>query len=59
MTFAIGFVTGFLTMLFLIILLKSFVEYYKWKGRGILDFGEGILKQKADIENQLKEINNG
>lgn len=59
MTFAIGFVTGFLTMLFLIILLKSFVEYYKWKGRGILDFGESILKQKADIENKLKQINNG
>ena len=59
MTFTIGFITGLLTMLFLVILLKSFVEYYKWKGRGILDLGEGILKQKVDIEKQLKEITNG
>jgi len=59
MTFICGFITGLLTMLFLVVLLKSFVEYYKWKGRGILDFGEGILKQKADIEKQLKEINHG
>jgi len=59
MTFTIGFITGLLTMLFLVILLKGFVEYYKWKGRGILDFGEGILKQKADIEKKLNEINNG
>jgi len=59
MTFICGFITGLLTMLFLVVLLKSFVEYYKWKGRGILDFGEGILKQKSDIEKQLKEITNG
>jgi len=59
MTFTFGFILGLCTMLFLVILLKGFVEYYKWKGRGILDLGEGILKQKIEIEKQLKEINNG
>jgi hypothetical protein len=59
MTFAFGFILGLCTMLFLVILLKGFVEYYKWKGRKILDLGESILKQKIEIEKQLKEINNG
>lgn len=59
MTFTLGFIVGFLLAIFLVILLKSYVEYYKWRGRKILDFGRSILQQREEIEKQLKEINNG